>query len=233
MTTALSYNRQGLERLTAAIENGPPPAPLPLDEALEASHCAISQYEKIMQQLVEAADWDRGQLGLLADGSEEELLPRQAGARMFLRDIATCFLHVDTCSLQVVARELHGVVYGADPTDVTVADLVEVLEGTATQPSVMKLREVVGLLRQGVPQREAAAMVGVKVNQAERLSVRLGIKAWREESKRRAARAAVYEGHTARQLAADYSAVHCQADAMGERRARELMAEIRAEEGLA
>ena len=231
-TALLGYDRQGLARLVAAIENGPPPEPPPLEQALEASHCAFEQWQLMLAQLEQAADWDRGQLGLLADGNGDELTARQEGARTFLRHLAATMLPPTLTTVSELARELHGMVYGSKPTDVMVSDLVEVLHGTQVQPSVLLLQEVVGLLRAGVPQREAAALAGVATYQAERLSVRLGIKVWREESKRRAARSAVYDGRTPRQLAADYTAVHPGADAMGVRRARELMAEVRAAEGL-
>lgn len=229
------YNEQGLNRLLYAIENGPTPEPpQSVTEALEASHCAAANWDLIMDQLELASRWDRGNLALTSDGFETdtELSPRQAGARTFLRHVAACL--VDSREdLSVLAGELHGVVYGDEPTDVTWQDLRVVLEGRADQPSVLELRAAVRRLRDGETIRHIAATSELPAYQVEGVSNFLGIKLWRQESKRRAAEAAVRDGHTARQLAADYTAWHPGADALSERRARELMAEFRQQEAVA
>lgn len=231
MTGALpDYNEQGLRRLMIAIEHGPAPDRTDnLTEALEASHCAAANWQLISRQLGMAADWDRGHLGFVSDGVEgAELSPRQAGARTFLRLVAACLVQgVEDTSF--LARELHGLVYGDRPTDVTVGDLIGVLEGWADQPHVLELRDVVRRLRAGDTQRHIAATSPLSIYQVEGLSNWLGVKQWRQESKRRAAEIAVRDGHTARQLAADYSSFHPGANGLSERRARELMAEVRQE----
>lgn len=224
------YDEQGLNRLLDAIYAGPAPGAdaLTAEEGMEAAHCAAEHWDLILKQVEQAADWTRGNLGLTRDGfSDAELSPRQAGARVFLRHLAVCML--PPRPTHTTAAELHGLIFGNRPTDVTWKDLQWVLEGRSDQADLDTLRRVVGRIRQGETQRQIIAAEGVSHHQVEALSTFLGIKAWREESKRRAAQQAVRDGLTPRQLSEDYNAGREGKDQMGLRRARELMAEVRAQ----
>lgn len=233
MTGALEgYDERGLARLLHAVEYGPPAEPdLDRAEVLEAMRCATEAWDLIVQQLGMAASWDRSALGVATDGrttDEQELTPRQVGARQFLRLVAATL--VKPQDTDALARTVHALAWGNEPSDVTWSDVRTILEGTATQPSVHVLAGIAELVREGYTQREIVQVLDVSKHQVEAVSTFLGVKQWREESKLRAAREAAAEGLSAAELARQYSADHPRANRLSERWARQLLAEVRAEQ---
>lgn len=229
MSTALNgYDEQGLQRLMRAVGQEAPPRPNgDLDEALEKAACATEAWGLILLQIDAAAAWDRGSLGVRDDGFEQrELTAREKGARQFLRLLAATIVGWRP-SLSQMAADVHALVWGDQPTEVTWQDVRDILVGHADQPPALLLEAVATMIRHGHTQPAIIESTGLSKHQVEAVSTFLGVKQWREESKRRAAEVAVDCGMSAADLARRYSEEHPGASAMSERRARELMADVR------
>lgn len=230
MSAALNgYDEQGLERLMEAVEREAAPRPIgDLDEALEKVACATEAWRLILLQIEQAATWDRGSLAVRDDGFDEsrELTARQKGARQFLRLLAATVVGYRS-DLDGMAADVHALVWGDQPTEVTWQDVREVLVGRSDQPPATLLESAATMIRAGHTQPQIMEATGLSKHQVEAVSTFLGVKQWREESKRRAAEMAVECGWSAAFLAGRYSAEHPGASGMSERRARELMAEVR------
>ena len=234
---------QGLARLLEAVERAGEDgvdSDARLEEAYDLAHVASAQWEAILASMQAARHLTRRELKLpLADGDGYEgewgSLPSTdehfaEAQRAFLRMLAVTMV-TRTDNIGVVASELHFMVYGKECAEapVTWQDYRLILLGLEpSEPTFGALREGARLLRQGHDAATVAERTGLSRDKAHQLSAFLGLRAWRSESKARAARVAVREGWTSAQFAASYNERFEGLDSMSERRAREYLAEARA-----
>lgn len=232
-----------IRRLVTAIEHGPaddePSLEAELEAACERAHLARRQWDAIQDQIAACRHLTRRQLGLTDDGDEQwDALPywgveRQTadGFRSFLRRLAATVVSRSD-DVSIVAAELHGIVYGEDAAvaPVTWQDYRAVLVGSQGEAGFLDVRAAIDLLRQGVAPAEVSRRVpSIGHRSAESLSLWLGIREWRQESKARAAKVAAEAGWSAAEFRADYNARMDGRDQIGERAARQYLAAARRE----
>ena len=232
---------QGLARLLLAVERaGEERDPSSrLEEAYDLARMSKARWEATLAEIQAARHLTRRQLKLpLADGDGYEgewgSVPAPGhgepdAQRAFLRLVAVTMIPRSE-NIGIVASELHFLVYGNECAEapVTWQDYRLILLGLEpSEPTFGALREGARLLRQGHDAATVAERTGLSRDKAHQLSAFLGLRAWRSESKARAARVAVREGWTAGQFAASYNERFEGLDSMSERRAREYLAEAR------
>ena len=210
-----------------------------LDEGLEAAHLSADGWRDCLEQMERCRTLTRRQLGLRDDGSDgwEDLADgaptktTAAGLRTFLRRMSV--LIEDVRDISALAAELHAIVYGDDPRGelVTWRDYRTVLEGKDNQPDAWQVRTIAAMLRAGARFDEVTAATGLSRRQVKGVSEFLGLREWRQESKARAARAAVEAGWSPARLSAEYNARADGLDEMQPRTAAAYMDAVHGREG--